>query len=178
MAADASPSTARVLVTAASKHGTTAQIAEHIAEVLRGRGLGVTVIPAGYVDAVDGYDAVVLGSAVYMGHWMQQAKEVADLLVASVPRPPVWVFSSGPLGDPPIPDEDPVDIADIVDALSPRDHRVFAGRLDKAKLAFAERAIMIAVRAPEGDFRNFDEIAYWADRIADALTGRDRVRAH
>jgi menaquinone-dependent protoporphyrinogen oxidase len=52
---------------------------------------------------------------------------------------------------------------------APVEHRIFAGKIDKAKLGFGERAIMTAVRAPEGDFRDWDEIASWADTIADAL---------
>lgn len=169
--ADVTGAGPRVLVAAASKHGATAQIAERISETLRDRGCDVTVADAGQVDTLDGYDAVVLGSAVYAGHWLEDAKALADRVAAQRPRPAVWLFSSGPVGDPRKPDEDPVDVAAIVDATAPREHRVFAGRIDKSKLGFGERAIMIAVRAPEGDFRDWDAIAAWADEIADALQG-------
>jgi menaquinone-dependent protoporphyrinogen oxidase len=169
--ADVTGAHPRVLVAAASKHGATAQIADRIGETLRGRGYDVRVADAGQVDTVDSYDAVVLGSAVYAGHWLDAAKAVADRIAAQRPRPAVWLFSSGPVGDPPKPDEDPVDVAAIADATAPREHRVFAGRIDKSTLGFAERAIMIAVRAAEGDFRDFDAIAAWADEIADTLQG-------
>jgi len=169
MIADATGTGPRVLVAAASKHGATAQIAERIGETLRGRGCEVTVADAGQVDAVDGYDAVVLGSAVYAGHWLDDAKALADRVAAQRRRPAVWLFSSGPVGDPPKPDEDPVDVAAVAEATAPREHRVFAGRIDKSKLGFAERAIMIAVRAAEGDFRDWDAITGWADEIADTL---------
>lgn len=159
----------RVLVAAASKHGATREIATHIGETLRGRGCDVTVVDAGGIDTLDGYDAIVLGSAVYAGHWLAEAKDVAERISALHPMPAVWLFSSGPVGDPPKPDEDPVDVAAIVDATAPRGHRLFAGRIDKAGLGFAERAIMIAVRAPQGDFRDWDDISDWADGIADAL---------
>lgn len=46
---------------------------------------------------------------------------------------------------------------------------MFAGKIDKTQLGFAERAIMIAVRAPESDFRDWDAIATWANEIADAV---------
>jgi len=163
------PDTARVLVAAASKHGATAEIAGHIGDTLRRRGHDVTVADAGQVGTIDGYDAVVLGSAVYAGHWLDDAKVLADRIAGHRPRPPLWLFSSGPVGDPPKPDEDP-DVAAITAATAPRNHRVFAGRIDKSKLGFAERAIMIAVRAPEGDFRDWDAIAAWADGIADTLS--------
>jgi len=159
----------RVLVAAASKHGATREIAAHIGETLGRRGCDATVLDADRIDTLDGYDAVVLGSAVYAGHWLPDAKDLADRIAARRPLPAVWLFSSGPVGDPPKPDEEPVDVAAIVDATAPRGHRVFAGRIDKAELGFAERAIMIAVRAPEGDFRDWDDISSWAHGIADAL---------
>jgi menaquinone-dependent protoporphyrinogen oxidase len=159
----------RVLVAAASRHGATAEIAERIGQTLRVRGCDVTIADAANVATLDGYRAVVLGSAVYAGHWLDDAKALADRVAAQRPRPAVWLFSSGPVGDPPKPDEDPVDVAAITEATAPEDHRVFAGRIDKGKLRFAERAIMIAVRAPEGDFRDWDAIDRWAGAIADAL---------
>lgn len=169
MGTRASGAGGRVLVTAASKHGATAQIAERIGEVLGGHGLEVTVDEPARVSSVDGFDAVVLGSAVYAGHWLSDAKDLVDRIGQREPRPPVWLFSSGPLGDPPKPDEDPVDVAAVTAALAPRDHRVFAGKIDKSQLGFGERAIMIAVRAPEGDFRDWAAITQWADGIAEAL---------
>jgi len=159
----------RVLVAAASKRGATAQIANHIGETLRRRGCEVTVADAADVDKLDGYDAVVLGSAVYAGHWLDDAKVRADRIAVHRLRPTVWLFSSGPVGDPPRHREDPVNVAAITDATTPREHRVFAGKIDKSQLDLAERAIMIAVRAPDGDFRALDAIAAWANEIADTL---------
>lgn len=165
------PSTAskRILVSAGSKHGATAEIAEHIGETLRARGLEVTVARPDEIESVDGYQAVVLGSGVYAGHWLGDAKDLADRVASSDPSPQAWLFSSGPLGDPPKPEEDPVDVAAIVESTSARDHRVFAGKIDKSQLGFGERAIMVAVRAPEGDFRDWDAIEAWGNEIADAL---------
>lgn len=53
--------------------------------------------------------------------------------------------------------------------LKPNDHRVFFGALDKAKLGFGERMIVKAVKAPDGDFRDWDAIKGWADEIDRAL---------
>jgi menaquinone-dependent protoporphyrinogen oxidase len=159
----------QILVSAASKHGSTREIGDSIAEVLRQKGCDVTVAEPNGAEPEVGYDGIVLGSGVYAGHWLKDAKNLAARIAACDPAPPVWVFSSGPLGDPPKPDEDPVDVAGIVELTAPVEHRIFAGKIDKAKLGFGERAIMTAVRAPEGDFRDWDEIASWADTIADAL---------
>ena len=68
----------RVLVTAATKYGATAQIAQAIAEVLDEHGLEATVLPPEQVKGVDGYDAVVVGSAVYAGHCLKPARELVE----------------------------------------------------------------------------------------------------
>ena len=80
-----------------------------------------------------------------------------------------WLFSSGPVGDPPKPEEDPVDVADLLAATAAREHRIFAGKLVRKQLSFPERAIVSALRVPEGDFRDWTEIRQWAAGIADAV---------
>jgi menaquinone-dependent protoporphyrinogen oxidase len=159
-----------VLVSAASKHGATAEIAERIGAVLRERGIAADVLDPGDVREVSRYDVFVIGSAVYAGHWMEGAKSLANRVGTECTGADVWLFSSGPIGDPPKPEEDPVDVADILAATSARDHRLLAGKIDKAKLSFPERAILVAVRATEGDFRDWHEIDTWANSIADAVT--------
>jgi len=158
-----------ILVSAASKHGATAEIAEAIGRVLRDRGLAVDVRPAENVTMVEGYDAVVLGSAVYAGHWLEPARRLAHNEATALAMRPVWLFSSGPIGDPPKPDEDPVDVAALIEGTGAREHRVFAGRLDKHLLGFAEKAVVLALRAPEGDFRDWAAVEAWAADIADTL---------
>jgi menaquinone-dependent protoporphyrinogen oxidase len=158
----------RVLVTAASRYGATGEIAQAIGEVFTERGWAAVVVPPEQVQGIDGFDAVVLGSAVYAGHWLKPARELVDRSRAALAARPVWLFSSGPIGDPPKPEEDPVDIADIVQATKARGHRVFAGKLVKKQLRFPDRAIAAALRVPEGDFRDWEEVKAWAVEIADA----------
>lgn len=160
---------ARILVSAGSKHGSTAEIAHRIAKVLTDRGHAVDIMTPEQVKDLSGYHAVVLGSAVYAGHWVATAKALADRVAEVSPHPETWIFSSGPVGDPPKPEEDPVDVAPIFEATSAREHRVFSGKIDKSKLSFGEKAILVAVRAPEGDFRDWREIESWANEIADQL---------
>jgi menaquinone-dependent protoporphyrinogen oxidase len=159
----------RVLVTTASKYGATAEIAAAIAEELDKHGLEATVLPPEEVNGVDGYDAVVVGSAVYAGHWLKPARELVERHAGALAGRPVWLFSSGPVGDPPKPEEDPVDVADLVDLTNAREHRVFAGKLVRKQLSFPERAIVSALRVPEGDFRDWTEIRQWAAGIAEAV---------
>ena len=68
----------RVLVTAATKYGATTEIAQAIAAVLGDHGLEAIVLPPEQVEEIEGYDAVVAGSAVYAWHWLKPAKELVE----------------------------------------------------------------------------------------------------
>jgi menaquinone-dependent protoporphyrinogen oxidase len=162
----------RVLVSAASKHGATAELAEAIAVELRARGIEVDLLEPNEVGDLDAYDGFVLGSAVYAGHWLAQAKDLAHRVARHAFGMPVWMFSSGPLGAVPAPDpSEAVDVTHLVEATGARRHELFTGRLDKRVLGFAERAIVAAVHAPEGDFRDFHAARAFARGIARELSG-------
>jgi menaquinone-dependent protoporphyrinogen oxidase len=160
----------RMLVTAASKHGATAEIGEAIASALVDEGIDAEVQSPDRVAAIDDFDAVIIGSGVYAGHWLEAAKQFVGRHGAALRQRPVWLFSSGPLGDPPAPAGEAVDVAPLVESTAARGHRVFAGNLAKERLGFAERAIVKMVRAPYGDYRNWPDITDWAREIAADLT--------
>ena len=159
-----------VLVTAASRHGATQEIAEAIGRTLSDRGVTAFVVPIADVSELDGYDAVVLGSAVYMGQWLESARDFVEQHSETLASRPTWLFSSGPIGDPPRPKEpEAVDVGAIVSRTQTKEHHLFAGKLDKSKLGFGERAVMLAFRAVEGDYRDWSEIEAWASDIAEGL---------
>ncbi len=160
----------KVLVMVASKHGSTREIAEAIAEELRSENLAVDLQEAGDVGDIAGYDAVILGSGIYAGNWLPAAKQFAERHRAELAKLPVWLFSSGPLGtDDPQPHDDPQKLAAPMGEVQVRDHRVFVGKLDKSKLGLGERVITKVVKAPEGDFRDWEAIRDWARVIASTL---------
>ena len=155
-----------VLVAYASKHGATEGIGRFIAEQLRTLGWDAVARSVEDVDDLADVEAVILGSAIYFGSWRQEAMEFVDRHAEALASLPVWVFSSGPLG---MQAEDaetqPRQLAGLRDRLHPRDHRVFFGALDRSKLGLAERMMVKAVKAPEGDFRDWDEIRGWTNGI-------------
>src|SRR5579859_7811393 len=128
-----------VLVCAASRHGATVEIAEAIGHTLTRHGIAVDVRPAERVTMVDGYEAVVLGSAVYLGRWLEPARTLAVSAGRALATRPVWLFSSGPVGQPLEPAGDPVDLASIVTETCAIEHRVFAGVICRRRLGLAER---------------------------------------
>ena len=166
----------KVLIATASKHGSTLELAGEIGAVLRSCRLDVREMPVEEVVDVHEYDAVVLGSGIYGGRWLKPAKEFVGRNATALSAVPVWLFSSGPLGDPPKPIEMPVDAESMVRASGAREHRVFAGSLMKSRLGFAERAMVKAVHAPYGDYRDWDAVREWAFEIAAALNALVPVR--
>lgn len=169
----------RVLVAAASRHGATAELAAAMADGVR-RGLGgaaeVVVHRPRDVEDVTEYDAVVLGSAVYFGHWLPEAHDLLLRCAITLWERPVWLFSSGPVGVPERPSEALLDVDEELRLARAREHRIFPGRLERSRLDLAERAMVTALRAPEGDFRDWTGVADWGAAIGNALAA-DRARA-
>jgi menaquinone-dependent protoporphyrinogen oxidase len=159
----------RVLVSVASRHGSTAEIADRIGEVLAAHGIDPDIRPPDQVLGVAQYDGVILGSGVYAGRWLAAAKQLAERESAVLRSKPVWLFSSGPVGDPAKPAADPVDVDLVRKWTDPVEHRVFPGKLDRQELGFGERAIVLAVHAAEGDFRPWEGVVAWAEGIARTL---------
>jgi menaquinone-dependent protoporphyrinogen oxidase len=170
--------TVRVLVTSASRHGSTREIGEALAARLDATaGLGAVHVGAEHLPDPASHAAVLLGSAVYAGRWLEPARDWASAHAGVLRGRPVWLFSSGPIGAPPFPPDEPHDVAALLRLTGARGHAVFPGRLDKALLSFGERAMVTAMRAPVGDFRDWDAVAAWADGIAAELVAAGRAAA-
>jgi menaquinone-dependent protoporphyrinogen oxidase len=132
------------------------------------------VLRADRVSDLPSYKAVVLGGAVYMGGWRRQAAKFLKANGQVLAEQLVWLFSSGPTGD-----GDPVELADgwrfpqalrpSANRIQPCDIAVFHGVLDEKDLNPLEKWIVKTVKAPLGDFRDWDTITAWATAIADAL---------
>lgn len=171
-----------VLVIYASRHGGTRGIAERIATTLRREGLRATVAAVQEVPDPAGGDACVIGSGVYFGNWLKEAKRYVKGRAKELREKPVWLFSSGPVG-PPSDDAKrdallPRSRAELESWLKPRGHVVFSGAFDPADppRSIGER-VMRALPAskgllPPGDYRDWDAIDAWARSIARELAPR------
>ena len=164
----------QILVAYATKYGATAEIAEKIGQVLRQAGLRTDVLPTDRVSDVSPYKAVVLGSAVYIGRWRKEAATFLKANEKALAERPVWLFLSGPTGE-----GEPVELTKgwrfpkalqpIADRIRPRDIAVFHGNVNMKKLNLIEKWMINNVKAPLGDFRDWEAITSWAMAIADVL---------
>ncbi|WP_448629239.1 flavodoxin domain-containing protein [Cellulomonas soli] len=164
-----------LLVTVASRHGATQEIGAEVAQVLRAAGHEVDEVPPDDVEGVRGYDAVVLGSAVYVGRLAASLRDLVDRQAGQLKERPTWLFWSGPIGDPPMPATVPDDVTAVATRTGSADPQAFAGRLERADLNLSERALVALTRAEPGDYRDLDEVRAWAATIVRELAA---VRPH
>ena len=164
---------AEVLVAYGSKMGGTAGIAERIAETLRGRGHQVTLAAAGEAPKDRAWDAVVLGSGLYTGHWRREAVDLLKHLARSPQKAGrVWLFHSGPLGDEHADDPEPVPakVQALAARLGAEEVVTFGGRF-RAEDAAGFIAKAMAKGNVLGDWRRLDHAEAWANVIAGELAG-------
>lgn len=159
----------RVLIAYGSKHGATQGIAEELEEELRSDGFDVVAMPAERVDDVNGYDAVILGGAVYAGRWHVEARRCARRHAGQLRQRPVWLFSSGPVDD----SAERRDIAPVrgvarwMQRLGAREHITFGGALTAETPGRIAHSLVRHGKG--GDFRNPERIRQWAHHIAAQL---------
>ncbi|MGW7520117.1 flavodoxin domain-containing protein [Streptomyces sp. NPDC054796] len=155
-----------VLVAYGSKHGSTAEIAQWVADALSAHGHEVTVRPADEVRSLDGYDGVVLGSALYAGRWHRGARRFARQYRADLAVLPVWLFSSGPLDGSAAERDIPAtrQVQRIAARLGAREHVTFGGRLTAE--AGGRLARRVVADGKGGDFRDPQHVKRWAAGVA------------
>ena len=169
----------RVLVAYGTKHGATREIAEAIADELRRAGHGVDCMEADAVTGVDDYDAVVVGSAVYMKRWRSEARRFLKRNARALAVRPLWIFSSGPCGEKPDPRwSEPGKIVAQAERLGAREHVVFGGRLPVDPANFMERAMVNGCPPEHRDLRDWEAIREWADAIAGELDPGSQDRSN
>jgi menaquinone-dependent protoporphyrinogen oxidase len=127
-------------------------------------------------DVVDlgSYDAYVVGSGIYLGNWLKQARRFIDAHAAELSRRPTWLLASGPIvGEPPVGDDPHALRAGLAERLlaatHAREHKLFAGSIDMSKLGLLEKVVVRGAHANARDHRDWGEIQRWAEGIAAEL---------
>ena len=169
----------KVLVAYATKYNATKEISEKIGAALKEAGLQADVTPVKQVSDLAAYDAVILGSAVYVGQWRKEAAAFLKDNESVLAEKAVWLFSTGPTGE-----GDPVELLNgfrIPESLEPvaerikvREIGVFHGAVYQEKLKMHEKMMLKMVKAPIGDFRVWDAITSWGTKVAEALKAEEK----
>lgn len=163
-----------VLVAYASKYGATGEIARHVAQTLTVAGVPAEARDVSTVAEPTRYHSIVLGSAVYAGHWLKEAAQFLEDNEAALVSRPVWLFSSGPTGagEPSALLDGwrfPANLEALAERIHPRGIALFHGAIDPAKLGFGERLMIKAVKGATGDFRDWEMIDRWASAVASEI---------
>lgn len=173
---------ARVLVAYASKHGSTRALAQAVGGALHACGCHVRVLPAGLVHSLVGFDAVVLGSAIYHDQWLWEGRRCLKRVHAELTERPVWLFSSGPIGGTPESEELiacgcgpgaplPPSLVPALHDIRMIDHAMFAGKVDETAGGLFERDVA------RGDWRDFRQVSDWGHAVGVRLRPPRPVRS-
>ncbi|MCG2622192.1 flavodoxin domain-containing protein [Arthrobacter sp. I2-34] len=173
----------RTLVGYATVHGSTAQIAQRIAGVLRQRDAVVDVLPLAQVEAPGTYDALILGSAIHNQAWLPEASGFVHRHRAELAARPVWLFSVGMSDGLPRPvrraardGQNRRLAAALRDVVHPRGHGLFSGVCRAGNLPRWAGVLFRCLGGRFGDYREWAQIEGWARDIARELDA-DRIRS-
>ena len=164
----------RILVTYATRAGSTAGVAEAIAQVLKKRGFLVTVKPIKENPEVKGYQAIIIGSAIRRGKWLPEAMKflVANQLALRRVRVALFTVHILNRGDDA---QSRLNREAYLDALrflvQPVAHVFFPGKIDPERLSLIDRLLVRTVKAPVGDFRDWSKVRGWAEEVLEQEIG-------
>jgi menaquinone-dependent protoporphyrinogen oxidase len=158
----------RILITYATRAGSTAEIAAAIAATMTGRGFSVDVKPIKENPTVQDYQAVLIGSPIRMGNWLPEAVEYVKRNQAALRQVPVALFTVHMLNT----GEDEASRAArlaylnaVRPLLNQPEEVYFTGKMDFARLSFLDRFTANMVKAVESDQRDWDKIRGWAPAV-------------
>ena len=170
--------TSTVLVTYATRYGSTQEVAETVATSLRQHGLEVELRPMREVKTLDGYGAVVMGAPLYIGRWPNDVCNFLERFREALVQRAVMVFTLGPTQP---------DLAEWEGVrtqlqqqmakyawLQPVSLELFGGRYDPALLRFPDSLLAMLPASPlhnlpANDVRDWEAIRAWSDKLVTQL---------
>jgi menaquinone-dependent protoporphyrinogen oxidase len=158
----------KILVTYATRAGSTAEVAIAIGEALNKRGFAVDVRPVKEKPNLANYQAVLMGSAVRMGSWLPEAVDFVKTNQMAFKKIPVAIFTVH-MNNTGEDDESRAARLAYLDAVRPllnqAEEVYFAGKLDLASLSFLDRLVVKMVKGVEADRRDWNKIRNWVPAI-------------
>jgi menaquinone-dependent protoporphyrinogen oxidase len=167
-----------ILVTYATRSGSTAGVAEAIARTFIENGISADVKPMADVDGLSGYAAVVAGSAIQGQKWLPEAMRFIRTNQAELRRKPFAAFMVCITLSMKGADQYRSGVAEWLSPVRalvrPVSEGLFAGALDFAKIPFSLNALLMRVPVmmgmwKTGDHRNWDDIRAWSKRTLPLL---------
>jgi len=167
----------KILVTCASRYGSTEEIAERIAATFAAEGTETDVRAAYEVERLEGYRAVVLGSPIYHGKLLGGAIGFARRLKDELAGMPTALFVVCLTMS--MPSREGVRklitrIQPMLELIHPKDLGLFAGKVDYANAGWFMRMVLKLTKIPEGDFRKWDVIERWSKEVLPLLLGESK----
>jgi len=162
-----------ILVAYATRYGSTQEVAEAIGETLREYGLTVDLQRVRDVRTLEGYNAIVLGAALYMYRWHKDARRFLSRHRKALSELPVAVFALGPVKSPHDEEEWRGSRAQLDKELAehawldPVAVEILGGKFDPATLRFPLN--IFAGSEPASDIRDWAAIRAWASDLASKL---------
>ena len=167
----------QILVAYGTRYGSTREVAETVAATLEEQGIDTDVKQAREVRSLDGYDAVVLGTPLYMGALHKDVRALLETNQAAFEHRPFALFALGPIKA-----DDGIDgsRAQLINALAklplpaPASTTVFVGAYDPARLGFKDKMIAALPASPlhgevAHDERDWESIRCWASETEGLL---------
>ena len=169
-----------MLIAYVTRSGSTAEVAEALGESLREAGIKADALPMTNVESVPEGKPVILGAALYVGHFPKEFHQFVAHNRAALTRLHPWVFVMGPTENEPRHFESARQQAEKQLAkypwLRPIEVRIFGGKFDPRTLTLPFPMSLIMnlpgnpmSKLPASDIRDWEGIRAWAKSIADSV---------
>lgn len=169
----------KILVTYASKYGSTREVAEAIAKYMETKDYSLSVLPLGKVRSLSGIDAVIMGAPFYMFRWHKDAILFLARFAEKLPKIPTAVFALGPFHDV---ESEWLEIGSQLDKelarfpwFHPVEAKLFGGKFDPVSLTFPFNLIPALKEMPASDIRDWAAIDTWAQTIHDKFVAAKKA---
>jgi len=157
--------TGKILIAYTSRKGSTAEIAQAIGKELEAAGNSVAVADMKEISSIEGYQAVVIGTPIYLGQVEKAVPGFVGRNRDGLLSVPVAAFAVGitPVNSPAAAVEEVLgNLRAALEPVKPGAVTMFAGRLELSRMSFLQRTMIGAMKILTGDFRDWDAIKAWA----------------